>query len=83
MNVLDRLFLNRVNSAIEAVKREIRIEASEEGFRLGKQAQKELYAATEQCVSKEATHRLKCPNCSKTINIPCVNYVRVKEVYKK
>lgn len=65
---------------VRSVKREAHIEAQQIGFDLGKQAQRELYEQAEKPVSKEATHRLECPSCKSTINIPCLNYMTAPTV---
>lgn len=63
-----------VNEIIRTNRKEAAEEAQQIGFELGKQAQAEQYALLERPLSKQAEHKLQCPSCQTTINLPCVNY---------
>lgn len=83
MNIVERLVAQRIHAEVEAGLEKVRIEASQSGFELGKEAQKELFLETGMLKGTEQTHSLKCPNCTHTINIPCINYTIPKSLSDK
>lgn len=68
-----------VSIIVKEQRREAAKEAQQIGFDLGRQAQKEIYVLAEKPQAKEATHVIKCPECTSKINIPCINYVLADE----